>query len=199
MSWRENAYTLPPSTPEHRPDLARFLDAMSGKCFDAQKLIEEDLLCHFRFSVKKVQLIGDLGERMSKAEMLKSERRADPEGTSSSLSKGKRKTATEGGEKRKKRHHEKKTVEPARATTSVDLTNEPVGAAGKAPEQQTTEAPYVLLDTSALSFVAKPSSSVSLDFVRILVPEQDFDLVKSVLDIATMEAANFILCRYIPA
>ncbi|KZV37810.1 hypothetical protein F511_27596 [Dorcoceras hygrometricum] len=120
MSWRDNAYTLHPPTPKQRPDLAKILDAMSGKFFNAQELIEEDLLCHFRFSWQKVQLVGDLGERMSKAEMLKSlkERRADPKGTSSSLSKGKRKTTAEGGEKRKKRHHEKKTAEPTREIPS---------------------------------------------------------------------------------
>ncbi|KZV53546.1 hypothetical protein F511_42243 [Dorcoceras hygrometricum] len=172
---------------------------MSEKCFNAQELIEEDLLCHFRFSWKKVQLVGDLGERMSKAEMMKSlkERSPDLEGTSSSLSKAKRKTAAEGGEKRKKRHHEKKTTEPARATASADLTSEPVSAAGKAPEQQTTEAPYVLLDTSAISFVAKPSGSVSLDFVRHLVTEQDFDLVKSVPTSLPWRPQAFILCRLI--
>ncbi|KZV34437.1 hypothetical protein F511_23411 [Dorcoceras hygrometricum] len=134
---------------------------------------------------------------MSKAKMMKAlkERRADPERTSSSLSKGERKAAAEGGEKRKKRHHEKKTTESARETASVGPTSEPSGAEGKAPEQQITEAPYVLLDTSAISFMAKPSGSFSLDFVRRLVPEQDFDLVKSVPDIAALEAASLHLMQ----
>ncbi|KZV35430.1 hypothetical protein F511_34945 [Dorcoceras hygrometricum] len=178
-----------------RPDLTKFLEVMSEKCFNAHELIEEDLLCHFRFSWKNVQLVGDLGERMSKAEIMKSlkERRADPEGTSSSLSKGKMKAAAKGGEKRKKRHHEKKNTKSARATASVGPTSEPSGAVVKAPEQQTTEAPYVLLDTSAISFVAKPFGSVSLDFVRRLVLEQDFVLVKSVPDITALEAASLHL------
>ncbi|KZV51832.1 hypothetical protein F511_11209 [Dorcoceras hygrometricum] len=81
MSWRHDAHTLPPPTPEQKPDLTQFLDIVSGKCFDAQKLIEEDLLCHFRFTGKNVQLVGDLGDRMTKAEMMKAlkERKANPE------------------------------------------------------------------------------------------------------------------------
>ncbi|KZV34467.1 hypothetical protein F511_28014 [Dorcoceras hygrometricum] len=82
----------------------------------------------------------------------------------------------EGGERRKKRRPEEKTKEPAHATVSKGSTSEPWGTADKAPEQQFTEAPYVLLDTSAISFVANPSGSISLDFVRRLVPDQDFDL-----------------------
>ncbi|KZV52197.1 hypothetical protein F511_07152 [Dorcoceras hygrometricum] len=101
----------PPPTPERAPDLTDFLRVTREKCFNAQELIEEDLLCYFKFSGKKVQLVGDLGERMSKAEMLRAlrEKKADPEGASRSLSKGKRKITEEGGEKPKKRHHENKT------------------------------------------------------------------------------------------
>ncbi|KZV51549.1 tRNA modification GTPase isoform 1 [Dorcoceras hygrometricum] len=132
------------------------------------------------------------GERMSKAEMKKDlkEKKVDPEGTSLSLSKGKRKASAEGGERRKKLHHEKKIKEPARETVSGGLTSEPSVMEGKNSEQQTTEAPYVLLDTSAISFVAKPSGSVSLDFTRRLIPDQDFDLVKSVPDLEALEAAS---------
>ncbi|KZV34332.1 pleiotropic drug resistance protein 1-like [Dorcoceras hygrometricum] len=120
------------------------------------------------------------------------ERRADPEGTSRSLhpSKGKRKASSEGGERRKKRRPEEETQEPARATISKGPTSESRSTAGKAPEQESTEAPYVLLDTSALSFMAKPSGLVSLDFIRRLVHDQDFDLVRSVPDLAALEAAN---------
>ncbi|KZV19314.1 hypothetical protein F511_23811 [Dorcoceras hygrometricum] len=167
MSWRDNAHTLSPLTPEQRTDLTNFLEVMSEKCFNAQELIEEDLLCHFRFSGKNVQLVGDLGDRMTKAEMMKAlkERKANPEEASSSRapSKEKRKTPSDGRE---------------RHTSS------------KGPEQQSTEVPYVLLDTSAISFVAKLSGSVSLDFIRRLVPNQDFDLVKSIPDLAVLEATS---------
>ncbi|KZV47112.1 hypothetical protein F511_21068 [Dorcoceras hygrometricum] len=162
MSWRDNADTLLPPAPEQAPDLTHFLEVRE-KCFNAHELIEENLLCYFRISWKKVQLVGDLGERMLKAEMMKAlkEKKADPEGTSLSLSK-----------------------------VSGGRTSEPKVMEGKTPEQQTTEAPYVLLDTSAISFVANPSGSVSLDFTRRLVHDQDFDLVKSVPDLAALEAAS---------
>ncbi|KZV36665.1 hypothetical protein F511_39463 [Dorcoceras hygrometricum] len=199
MSWRDDAHTLSPPTPKHALDLTTFLEAMREKCFNAQELIEEDLLCHFSFSGKKVQLVGDLDDRMSTAEMMKSlkERRSDPEGTSRCLhpSKGKRKATSEGGERCKKRRPEEETQDPARATISKGPTSESRGTAGKAPEQESTEAPYVLLDTSTISFVAKPSGSVLLDFIRRLVPDQDFDLVRSVPDLAALEAASLHLMQ----
>ncbi|KZV20628.1 protein REVEILLE 4 [Dorcoceras hygrometricum] len=130
---------------------------------------------------------------MKKAEMMKSlkERRADPKGTSSSRrsSKGKRKASSEGGERLKKHHNEEKATEPARATAPKDPVNEPVGTTEKIPEQQYAEVPYVLLDTSAISFVAKPFGSVSLDFICRLVPDQDFDLMKRTPDLEVLKAA----------
>ncbi|KZV34408.1 hypothetical protein F511_34717 [Dorcoceras hygrometricum] len=89
-----------------------------------------------------------------------------------------------------KRHHEEKASEPARATAPANPVTEPVGVVEKIPKQQSTQVPYVLLDTSALSFVAKPFGFASLDFIRRLVPDQDFDLVKSVPDLAVLEAVN---------
>ncbi|KZV18585.1 hypothetical protein F511_42315 [Dorcoceras hygrometricum] len=62
MSWQDNAHTLPPSPPEQKPNLTKFLEAMRGKCFNAQQLIEEDLLRFFNFSGKKARLIGNLGK-----------------------------------------------------------------------------------------------------------------------------------------
>ncbi|KZV24611.1 hypothetical protein F511_06437 [Dorcoceras hygrometricum] len=130
---------------------------------------------------------------MTKAEMLKSlkERRANSEGTSSSRrsSKGKRKASSEGGERRKKRQHEKAT-ESAQTTVPKDPVSEPLGTTDKGPEQQSIELPYVLMDTSAISFVAKPSGSVSMEFIRRLVPDQDFDLVRRTPDLEVLEAAS---------
>ncbi|KZV24234.1 hypothetical protein F511_38751 [Dorcoceras hygrometricum] len=60
MSWRDNADTLLPPAPEQAPDLTHFLEVRE-KCFNAHELIEENLLCYFRISWKKVQLVGDLG------------------------------------------------------------------------------------------------------------------------------------------
>ncbi|KZV50289.1 galactose oxidase-like [Dorcoceras hygrometricum] len=101
-----------------------------------------------------------------------------------------RKTSTEGGERRKKFHHEGKPTEPSQATVSKGPTSESLGTTGKDLEQQSTEAPYVILDTSAISFFAKPSGSVLLDFIRRLVLDQDFELVNSVPDLAALEAAS---------
>ncbi|KZV39418.1 spindle pole body component 110-like [Dorcoceras hygrometricum] len=136
MSWRDDAHTLPPPTPEQKPDLTQFLDIVSGKCFDAQKLIEEDLLCHFRFTGKNVQLVGDLGDRMTKAEMMKAlkERKANPE-----------------------------------------------KALALAPRARRREKPLQREGRGG---------SVSLDFFCRLVPDQDFDLVKSVPDLVILEAAS---------
>ncbi|KZV32131.1 hypothetical protein F511_29493, partial [Dorcoceras hygrometricum] len=196
MSWRHNAYTQPPSTPEPAPELTDFLKVTREKCFNAQELIEEDLLCHFKFSGKGVPLVGDLGERMSKAEMLRAlnERKADPEGTSRSLSKGKRKGAEERGEKRKKRQHEQGTHESGRAPVPKEAIKETSTSGGKVPEQ-TTEASCEYLDASTISFIAKPSGSASLDFTRRLIPDRDYNLVNSVPDLAALEAASLHLMQ----
>ncbi|KZV06924.1 hypothetical protein F511_45596 [Dorcoceras hygrometricum] len=105
---------------------------------------------------------------MSKAEMLRAlkEKKADPEGASRSLNKGKRKSTEEGGEKRKKRHHEKKARESDRDKVSGETTKE------------------------TLSSGAKPSGSVSLDFTRRLISDQDYDLVNSVPDLAALDAGS---------
>ncbi|KZV48199.1 hypothetical protein F511_10785 [Dorcoceras hygrometricum] len=94
-----------------------------------------------------------------------------------------------GRERRKKRHHEEKASETVRATAPEDPVIGTVGATKEIPEQRYTDTPYTLLDASTLSSVAKPSGSASLDFIRRLVPDQDFDLVKSVPDLAVLEAA----------
>ncbi|KZV56007.1 hypothetical protein F511_12706 [Dorcoceras hygrometricum] len=65
MSWRDNIYTLTPSTPKSSPNLVSFLDAMRETSYNMPELIKEDLLCHFGFSRKGVELIGDLGITMS--------------------------------------------------------------------------------------------------------------------------------------
>ncbi|KZV55641.1 hypothetical protein F511_26805 [Dorcoceras hygrometricum] len=164
MLWRDNAHTLSPLTPKQRPDLTNFLEVMREKCFNAQELIEEDLLCHFRFSGKKVQLVGDLGDRMTKAEMMKAlkERKANLEEASSSRvpRKEKRKTPSEGRKRRKKRRHGEGATETARMTIPEEPVTVPIDTSSKSPEQQSTEVPY------------------------------DFDLVKSVLDLAVLETAS---------
>ncbi|KZV30018.1 hypothetical protein F511_24801 [Dorcoceras hygrometricum] len=154
MSWRDNAYTQPPSTPE-------------PAC-----------------------------ERMSKAEMLRAlkEMKADPEGASRSLSKGKRKSTEERGEKRKKRQHEQENQESDREQVSKEAIKETSTSGGKGPEQ-TTEASCEYLDASTISFVAKTSGSASLDFTRRLIPDRDYNLVNRVPDLAALEAASLHLMQ----
>ncbi|KZV55458.1 hypothetical protein F511_32005 [Dorcoceras hygrometricum] len=109
---------------------------------------------------------------------------ANPEVASSSRSSGKekRKTPLEGREKRKKHHHEEGATDTTRTTILKEPINVSVDTTNKGPEQQSTEVPYVLLDTSAISFVAQPSGSTSLEFIRRLVHEQDFDLLGQLHD-----------------
>ncbi|KZV57225.1 hypothetical protein F511_07866 [Dorcoceras hygrometricum] len=206
MSWRDNAHTSPPSPPEQKPNLTKFLEAMRGKCFNAQQLIEEDLLCFFNFSGKKARLIGNLGDRMDKAAMLEAlkERRSKTKsgGASSSgaqnkeeissgaPSKEKREASPEKKERRKKRRHEKRdtgsTQEPIPEVTIL----EPEDTTNEGPKRKSSEEPYTLLDASKISFVSNPSGSASLDFIRHMVPDQDFDQLKRTPDLEVFESAG---------
>ncbi|KZV29335.1 hypothetical protein F511_16712 [Dorcoceras hygrometricum] len=167
---------------------------MRGKCFNAQQLIEEDLLCFFNFSGKKARLIGDLGDRMDKAAIIEAlkERKTkaksggasssgvpNREATSSSVpSKEKRKASPEKKERRRKRRHEERGT----GSTQESI---PEG-----PEQKSTEEPYTLLDALKISFVSNPSGSASLDFIRHMVPDQDFDQLKRTPDLEVFESAG---------
>ncbi|KZV31998.1 hypothetical protein F511_38930 [Dorcoceras hygrometricum] len=75
MHWRDSAVTLVPRTPDRALSLTPFLEAMHGKSYNAPELIKEDLLCFYKFSRKGVELVGDLDERMGKAELLKGKAR----------------------------------------------------------------------------------------------------------------------------
>ncbi|KZV52541.1 hypothetical protein F511_29726 [Dorcoceras hygrometricum] len=206
MSWRDNAHTSPPSPPEQKPNLTKFLEAMRGKCFNAQQLIEEDLLCFFNFSGKKARLIGKLGDRMDKAAMLEAlkERRSktksggasssgaqNKEETSSGApSKEKREASPEKKERRKKRRHEKRdtgsTQEPIPEVTIL----EPKDTTNEGPKTKSSEEPYTLLDASKISFVSNPSGFASLDFIRHMVPDQDFDQLKRTTGLEVFESAG---------
>ncbi|KZV36835.1 hypothetical protein F511_36496 [Dorcoceras hygrometricum] len=131
---------------------------------------------------------------MTKAEMMEAlkERKARSGGASSSRkpSKDKRKEPSERKERHKKRRSEEMGTESARETIPKDPVTEPVGTANKGTEQQSTEASYILLDTSAISFVAKPSGSGFLGLHQSLGSQPGFDLVKSVPDLTVLEAAS---------
>ncbi|KZV31038.1 hypothetical protein F511_14978 [Dorcoceras hygrometricum] len=206
MSWRDNAHTSPPSPPEQKPNLTKFLEAMRGKCFNAQQLIEEDLLCFFNFSGKKARLIGDFGDRMDKAAMLEAlkERRSktksvgasssgaqNKEETSSGApSKEKREASPEKKERRKKRRHEKRDTGSTQESIPEVTISEPKGTTNKGPERKSSEEPYTLLDASKISFVSNPSGSASLDFIHHMVPDQDFDQLKRTPDLEVFESTG---------
>ncbi|KZV43178.1 hypothetical protein F511_23654 [Dorcoceras hygrometricum] len=61
MSWSEKPTRRAPPLPAQEYDPSSFLDSMSVRCFNAQDLIREDLLCYFGFSRKGVVVEGDLG------------------------------------------------------------------------------------------------------------------------------------------
>ncbi|KZV44594.1 hypothetical protein F511_30298 [Dorcoceras hygrometricum] len=91
---------------------------MSTKCFNAPELVKEDLLCYFGFSRKRVELVGDLADRMGKAAMLKSLKGRQEQGegfsgtfSSQRSSKGKRKVL-QSGEKEARRQNKKRASTP---------------------------------------------------------------------------------------
>ncbi|KZV43844.1 GPI ethanolamine phosphate transferase 1 [Dorcoceras hygrometricum] len=131
---------------------------------------------------------------MTKAEMMEAlkEMKAKSKGASSSRtpSKEKWKEPSERKERHKKRRNEEMGTESARVTVPKDPSEEQDGRTNKDPEHQSTEEPYILLDTSAISFVSSPSGPVSLDFIRRLIPDRDFDQVKRTPDLKVLETAG---------
>ncbi|KZV57162.1 hypothetical protein F511_41852 [Dorcoceras hygrometricum] len=219
MSWRDDAYTLPPTTPEVKPDLTRFLEAIGDRCYSAQQLIEEDLLCFFKFSGKKARRVGDLGivivffvlllpfmksdlfnlcftfyRRQDEYRNAGSTKGKEEQiwGASSShpSSKEKRQAPSEKKERRKKHRHEEKGAGSTQESIPEVTISKPVDPTTKDPEQQSTEAPYTLLDAFSLSFVSNPSGPASLDFIRRLVPNQDFDQLKKASDLGVFETVG---------
>ncbi|KZV39105.1 hypothetical protein F511_34803 [Dorcoceras hygrometricum] len=132
-------------------------------------------------------------DRMNKAEMLEAlkERKSKSGGASSSHppSKEKRQAPSEK-ERRKKHRHEEKGAGSTQESIPEVTISEPVDPTTKDPEQQSTEAPYTLLDASTLSFVSNPSGPASLDFIRHLVPDQDFDQLKKASDLGVFETVG---------
>ncbi|KZV58256.1 hypothetical protein F511_01107 [Dorcoceras hygrometricum] len=146
------------------------------------------------------------GDRMDKAAMLEAlkERRSKTKsgGASSSgaqnkeeissgaPSKEKREASPEKKERRKKRRHEKRdtssTQEPIPEVTML----EPEDTTKEGPKRKSSEEPYTLLDASKISFVSNPSGSASLDFIRHMVPDQDFDQLKRAPDLEVFESAG---------
>ncbi|KZT76418.1 hypothetical protein F511_46558 [Dorcoceras hygrometricum] len=134
---------------------------------------------------------------MNKAEMLEAlkERKSKSGAASSSHppSKEKRQAPSEK-ERRKKHRHEEKGAGSTQESIPEVTISEPVDPTTKDPEQQSTEVPYTLLDASTLSFVSNPSGPASLDFIRHLVPDQDFDQLRRLLTLGFSRLPGSTLC-----
>ncbi|KZV15701.1 myosin heavy chain-related protein [Dorcoceras hygrometricum] len=208
MSWRDNIYTLTPSTPEHSPNFVSFLDAMREKSYNAPDLIKEDLLCHFGFSREGVELVGNLAEHMGKAEML----RALQESTEASSSGAaapplkvakKRKDSTPA--KKEARSQKKKgayTTEVRRPPTPPGPMRE--GRLGLMPvivihevhslkggpttEMGSDRAPALNLFEDSL--VVSPSRAVATGLLCNMVPDRDVARVRSASEVVALFAAQ---------
>ncbi|KZV54780.1 hypothetical protein F511_40611 [Dorcoceras hygrometricum] len=108
MSWSVKPTRRAPPLPAQEYEPNAFLNSMSAKCFDAQDLIREDLLCHFGFSRKGIEVEEDLADRIMKAQLLEAYKKQESEATKDSIPipeespKEKRKRSSSGGDKRSK-------------------------------------------------------------------------------------------------
>ncbi|KZV58589.1 TMV resistance protein N-like [Dorcoceras hygrometricum] len=150
--------------------------------------------------------ISDFGDRMDKAAMLEAlkERRSKTKSGGASSSgaqnkeetssgapiKEKREASPEKKERRKKRRHEKRDTGSTHEPIPEVTISESEGTTNKGPKGKSSEEPYTLLDASKISFVSNPSGSASLDFIRHMVPDQDFDQLKRTPDLEVFESAG---------
>ncbi|KZV51214.1 hypothetical protein F511_16104 [Dorcoceras hygrometricum] len=189
MHWRDSAITIVLRTPDRAPSLTPFLEAMCDKSYNAPELIKEDLLCFFKFSRKGAELVGDLEDRMGKAELVMAMQEAvvaPPKKTTK-----KRKAPSEAekearGEKRKK----------AGASTSGFRTEE-------ASQQKLAPTPPTYLSEEALDVppvtatVGAPSSGKGLEQPPPFDPSKD-SLIESPCPVAaTRYICNMAPDRYV--
>ncbi|KZV28971.1 hypothetical protein F511_07531 [Dorcoceras hygrometricum] len=66
MSWSKKPTKRTPPLPAQEYDPTNFLNVMSVKCFNAQELIQKDLLCHFADRIMKAQLLKAYKQQWSK-------------------------------------------------------------------------------------------------------------------------------------
>ncbi|KZV49485.1 hypothetical protein F511_35090 [Dorcoceras hygrometricum] len=187
MHWRDSAVTLVPRTPDRAPSLTPFLEAMHGKSYNAPELIREDLLCFYKFSRKGFELVGDLDERMGKAELLRAmqEAAAAPPKKSTKRKAPSMVEKEARGEKRKKagasisgaRTEEaskpKQAPTPPTPSSEEPLDVPPVSAiagassSGKGPERP------LPFDPSKDSLVESPSAIVATGYICNMAPDRD--------------------------
>lgn len=61
MSWTDSLSRQPPTEYEFSQRETNFLATMSALCYRTTSLVKDDLLCHFGFCKKGVQIEGDIG------------------------------------------------------------------------------------------------------------------------------------------
>ncbi|KZV50662.1 hypothetical protein F511_29715 [Dorcoceras hygrometricum] len=205
MSWRDNIFTFTPRTPERSPNLTSFLDAMREKSYNAPELIQEDLLCALGFSRRGVELVGDLDERMGKAELVKAmpeEARASGEVGPPKKAARKRSAVSSAEEEahREKRKKKGASTWGTRPGESPRMTHEPTPltraseetpdlppiitipealspARGKGPER------VIPFDFSKDSLVDSPTGAVATRLICNMVSDRDFPVLKGAEDI----------------
>ncbi|KZV23006.1 hypothetical protein F511_16757 [Dorcoceras hygrometricum] len=184
MHWRDSAVTLTPGTPDRAPSLTPFLEAMHGKSYSAPELIKEDLLCFYKFSRKGVELVGDLDERMGKAELL----RAMQEAAAAPPPKSTKRKASPTGEKEARGERRKK----AGASTSVARTEEP-SKPKQAPTPPTPSSEEALDVPPVTATVGGPSSGKRLEQPPPFDPSKD-----SLIESPCPVAATRYICNMAP-
>ncbi|KZV16582.1 hypothetical protein F511_30876 [Dorcoceras hygrometricum] len=194
MQWRDNVFTLTPRTPDRTPSLTPFLETMRGKSYNAPELIKEDLLCFFKFSRKGIELVGDLDERMGRAELLRAmqeEARASREvGPPKKAKKRKAPSSTEAEVHRERRKKSasssgalpEETQEWSRAQTPLtampEETPDPTSVVTilEASSSRRRSGRPTLFDPSKDSLVASPTAVVATRYICNMAPDPDLQI-----------------------
>ncbi|KZV24792.1 hypothetical protein F511_34765 [Dorcoceras hygrometricum] len=193
MHWRDSVITIVPRTPDRAPSLTPFLEAMCDKSYNAPELIKEDLLCLFKFRRKGAKLVGDLDDRMGKAELVKAMQEAVVASPKNTTKKRKAPSAAEKearGEKRKKAgastsgvrteeaSNQKRAPTPLTSLSEEALDVPPVTAttgapsSGKEPEQPP---PF---DPSKDSLVESSCPVAATRYICNMAPDRDVRVLR---------------------
>ncbi|KZV38638.1 hypothetical protein F511_36073 [Dorcoceras hygrometricum] len=167
MHWRDSAVTLVPQTPDRASSLTPFLEAMHGKSYNAPELIKEDLLCFFKFSRKGVELVGDLDERMGKAELLQAMQEA----------------AHASGETAPPKKATKKRKAPSSTEEEVHRERRKKGASSSGTQHEETQGksraktPPTATSDETPELVAPPTAVMATRYICNMAPDSDVPIL----------------------
>ncbi|KZV43915.1 hypothetical protein F511_31363 [Dorcoceras hygrometricum] len=179
---------------------------MREKSYNAPELIQEDLLCVLGFSRRGIELVGDLDERMGKAELVKAmqeEARASGEVGPPKKAAKKRPAASSAEEEA---HREKRAKKKGASTSGTQPGEAPKMTREPTPPTRMSEAtpdqPPVItipeasspvrgkgpervlpLDFSKDSLVDSPTGVVATKFICNMIPDRDLLVLKGAEDI----------------